>query len=380
MAHKATKENRKYRFHCTDNKNTSLKSCTVVLLVLSTALASCAEPVKYNYMEQTKAELEKLDPFMGDWQGSWRLDDGTDSGPLAAHVIALGDGKYRAKLLEQFDVRLPAIAELESGLEEKRVRFTGPGSYQGTEFTLQAVLEDDEFAGTFQGQDFSGSFSMEKVIRLSPTLGARPPKEAVILFDDKNFKNFKEWKRSGNQTGPVPWKIVDGAMEVVPGTSSIMTIKEFADVKLHLEFRTPFMPKERGQARGNSGVYLQGRYEVQVLDSYGLEGRNNECGGIYGATQPIVNMCAPPMQWQTYDITFHAARFDSSGKKAKEATMTVLHNGVKIHDKVELTRTVMTNPDSDLIQRGGVYLQNHGNRVQYRNIWVVELPLEGSSS
>jgi len=329
-------------------------------------------------MEQTKIELEKLDPFMGDWQGTWRLDDGSDSGPVVAQVIVLGDGKYRAKFLDEFNepVPAPAIAKLEGQLKEGKVRFSGPGKSGDFEFTLQTVLEGQKFAGTFQGQDFSGSFVMEKVIRLSPTLGDKPPAGAVVLFDGKNFK---KWKYSGNKPGPVKWKLVDKAMEVKRGTGSIITEKGFADVKLHLEFRTPFMPKARGQGRGNSGVYLQGRYEVQVLDSYGLEGRDNECGGIYGVGAPLVNMCAPPMQWQTYDITYRVPRFDSTGKKKSDALMTVIHNGVKIQDNRKVSKATTAAPGGNKPERGGIYLQDHGNAVQYRNIWLVELPEERAS-
>jgi hypothetical protein len=366
---KAIKKNRKCR--CAN-----LKSYVVVLLVLSVALASCAEPLKRNYVQETKAEIEKLDPFMGDWQGSWSLDDGSDSGPLVAQVIALGDGKYRAKFLDQFNERVLAIAMHEGQLKEGKIRFSGPAKYRDFEFTLQTVLEGQKFAGTFQGQDFSGSLVMEKVIRLSPTLGDKPPAGAVVLF---NGKNFNEWKYSGNKPGPVKWKLADKAMEAMPGTGSIITKKEFGDVKLHLEFRTPFMPKARGQGRGNSGVYLQGRYEVQVLDSYGLEGRDNECGGIYSVAQPLVNMCAPPMQWQTYDITFRTARFDSSSKKVEDALMTVEHNGVKIHKKTKVSKATTAAPGGNITPRGGIYLQDHGNPVQYRNIWLVELPEDAAS-
>jgi hypothetical protein len=341
-----------------------------VLLVLSVALASCAVPVRRDYVQETKAELERLDPFMGDWQGTWRLDDGSDSGPLVAQVIALGQGKYRAKFLDQFKERVPAIAKLEGQVKDGKIRFSGPAKYRDFEFTLQTVLEGQKFAGTFQGQDFSGSLVMEKVIRLSHTLGDKPPAGAVVLFDGDDLN---KWKYSGNKPGPVQWKIVDKAMEVTPGTGSIITKREFADVKLHLEFRTPFMPGARGQGRGNSGVYLQGKYEVQVLDSYGLEGLDNECGGIYSVSQPLVNMCAPPMQWQTYDITYRAARFDSSGKKVKDALMTVVHNGVKIQDKAKVSKATTAAPGGE---PDGIYLQDHGNSVQYRNIWLVELPEE----
>jgi len=371
VLYKAIKGNRKYRY-------ANLKSYFVVLSVLSVVLASCAEPLKRDCVQETKAELESLDPLMGDWQGTWRLDDGSESGPVVAQVIALGDGKYRAKFLEEFEVGVgvPAIAVLEGQLQEGKVSFAGPGKSGDYEFTLQTVLEGQRFAGTFQGQDFSGSLVMEKVIRLSPTLGAKPPAGAVVLFDGKNFN---EWKYSGNKPGPVQWKLVDNAMEVTPGSGSIISKQEFADVKLHMEFRTPFMPKARGQGRGNSGVYLQGRYEVQVLDSYGLEGRDNECGGIYSVSQPLVNMCAPPMQWQTYDITFRAPRIDSTGKVVEDAHMTVEHNGVTIHEKTKVSKATTAAPGGDINKRGGIYLQDHGNPVQYRNIWVVELSKERGS-
>jgi hypothetical protein len=131
------------------------------------------------------------------------------------------------------------------------------------------------------------------------------------------------------------------------------------------------MPTARGQARGNSGVYAQGRYEVQVLDSFGLEGLDNECGGIYSIDQPSVNACFPPLSWQTYDIDFTAAQYDDAGTKTKNGRITVRHNGIVIHDRIELKHGTPgfheegPGPDS-------LFLQDHGNPVVYRNIWVVE--------
>jgi hypothetical protein len=117
---------------------------------------------------------------------------------------------------------------------------------------------------------------------------------------------------------------------------------------------------------------LQGRYEVQVLDSYGLEGLDNECGGIYQVAAPLVNMCAPPMQWQTYDITFRAPRFDQAGNKKSDPCLTVIHNGVKIHDQVNVPGSTTAALGGDAVKPGGIYLQDHGNLVQFRNIWLVE--------
>ena len=183
-----------------------------------------------------------------------------------------------------------------------------------------------------------------------------------------------DWQELGFSTvdSSAKWKVKEGAMEVLPGSGSLVSKQKFTDFFLHIEFRTPFMPDQTGQKRGNSGVYLQGRYEVQILDSYGLEGADNECGGIYQVARPRVNMCAPPLQWQTYDITFTAARFDTDGVKLKPAQITVIHNGVPIHENLILPGPTGGALDRNENEPGGIMLQDHGNLVQFRNIWVVE--------
>ena len=166
--------------------------------------------------------------------------------------------------------------------------------------------------------------------RRSPRLGARPPEKAVVLFDGTGLE---AWMQRDGQ--PAGWKLrEDGSMEVTRG--NILTRRSFGDVRIHLEFRTPLMPEARGQARGNSGVYVQGRYEVQVLDSFGLEPMDNGCGAVYRIAPPRVNASLPPLQWQTYEITFRAPRFDSSGSKTANARITVRHNGEVIHSNLEL--------------------------------------------
>jgi len=140
---------------------------------------------------------------------------------------------------------------------------------------------------------------------------------------------------------------------------------------LHVEFRLPFRPTAKGQSRANSGVYLQRRYEIQILDSFGLDPKNNDCGALYEQKAPSVNMCFAPLSWQTYDIDFTAARFDSTGKKTANARVTVIHNGVKIHDNAEIKGST-GNGRKEEDKPGAINLQNHGNPVHFRNLWLVE--------
>lgn len=166
---------------------------------------------------------------------------------------------------------------------------------------------------------------------------------------------------------------INGRVEndLLPNTD-ITTKRKFGDYLLHLEFRTPYKPYARGQGRGNSGVYHQGRYETQVLDSFGLEGRMNECGGIYSIAHPRLNMCLPPLTWQTYDVDFTAARFDGNGQVRRHARMTVRLNGVVIHRDQKLPRTTTAAPIGEITPADGpIYIQHHGNPVYYRNIWIV---------
>ena len=336
-------------------------------------LSLCAGSQSSDAVVKAKKTMERADSFMGDWQGEWELDSGADYSSLAAQVIALGKGQYRVVLMNEFDTRREPIAVLEGRRDGESVEFEGKTfiADQGLELEIQAVIKNGKFVGKFKGDEF-GSFGMSKIVRLSPKLGTKPPEGAIVLFDGKNFNQWRHAKKKKGED-KVKWELVDGAMRVKPGTGSIITKKQFGDVKLHIEFRTPFMPEKRGQARGNSGVYLQGRYEVQILDSYGLEGLDNECGGIYNVDRPAVNMCAPPRQWQTYDITFRAPRFDATGKMIRNPTLTVLHNNVEVHHETKVGGATTASLGGKASEPGPIYLQDHGNKVEFRNIWVVEL-------
>lgn len=513
----------------------------LVPVILCAAVLLCVSGVR----------AAELDPFMGDWEGQWEVTDGYNSGPIAAEVIALGGGQYQVKFLEGFAVTTAPYAVLDGQVQGGKVKLSGRLNSDSTPIdgTMEAILERDKLTGKFEGrttggEDIKGTMSLAKTVRKSPTLGAKPPAGAIVLFDGTNFDKWttfgaqkgkinlieivgnaqdavaylkaKLWSpraqqatlqlgsddgvkvwlngkmihannaargltpdqdkvavslqqgvnelllkvtngggdwaaiarfvgeggrplRNLNEVSPkfaddngsseylraddgfitqwqvagpyqvtgkgpeaifdvafdpekgdgsgvrwtwidahdpngdkVKWPIVDGAMEVKAGAGNIVTKDKFKDFKLHIEFRSPFMPEARGQGRGNSGVYLQGRYEIQVLDSYGLQGLDNECGGIYQVGAPMVNMCLPPGQWQTYDITFQAPRFDTAGRKTEDATVTVVHNGVTIHDRLRLPHPTGGAMDGNISEPGGIYLQDHGNAVQFRNIWLVE--------
>jgi hypothetical protein len=190
----------------------------------------------------------------------------------------------------------------------------------------------------------------------------------LLPFDKNKPPALDAWR---NKT----WKpMPDGSMEV--GKRDNHTVGKFADVQLHIEFRCPLEPNRAGQGRGNSGVYLQGRYEVQVLDSFGLVPGGGDCGAIYGVAPPKVNTSLPPLRWQTYDITFHAPRLGPDGKIIKHAEMTVLHNGIEIHDR-QVIRTTTRAGGSGALAKAPLMVQDHGNKVRYRNIWLIELKREG---
>jgi hypothetical protein len=197
------------------------------------------------------------------------------------------------------------------------------------------------------------------------------PEGAVVLFDGTNLDQWQN--RNGKD--PAGWALLPGGIaQVTPRKGDIVTKEKFGGhFKLHVEFRVPYMPEAKGQARGNSGVYLQGRYEVQVLDSYGLDPKDNDCGAIYTVAKPLVNACKAPTVWQTYDIDFTAPECEN-GQKTAPARVTVLHNGVKIHDNVAITKDNTTaGLGGDVCTPGPILLQDHGNPVQYRNVWLVKV-------
>jgi hypothetical protein len=309
-----------------------------LFLSITAALAVAAQGAD---SKGTYTDAAEAGPDFAD-QGEYTSDS------TAAQVIALGDGKFH---IVGFEGGLPG-----SDKSEKRVEVDG--KREGDKIVIDQNGWKGEIAGgKLNATDPDGKkFVLSKTERKSPTLGAPPPAGAIVLFDGKNADEWKGGKMDK-----------DGNLQC--GTT---TKREFADCTLHVEFRTPFQPSARGQGRGNSGVYLQDRHEVQVLDSFGLKGENNECGGIYSKHKPKVNMCFPPLSWQTYDIDYTAARYDADGKKQSNAKITVKHNGVLVHDGAEVDSATTAAGRKDGPGLGPIQLQNHGNPVIYRNIWIVE--------
>lgn len=316
--------------------------------LLCAMLALCSPTVVADDIFLTPEEAGPEYKIQGEYSGKVKID-GQDV-KFGVQVIALGNNEYDAVAYpgglpgDGWDgtTKIRAKGKTENG-QTKLTASDDHGYGIITEGKLELHSESGEKVAT-----------LEKVGRKSPTLGAKPPEGAIVLFDGTSADKFAN--------GKITMKDLLAA--------DCETKDKFGDHTLHIEFRTPFRPKARGQERGNSGVYVQGRYECQVLDSFGLEGENNECGGIYSISKPKVNACFPPLTWQTYDIEFKAAVFEGD-KKVKNARVTIRHNGIVIHDNLELPHgTPGKNPEAagpDVI-----YLQGHGNPVVYRNIWVVK--------
>ena len=303
-------------------------------LLLLPILAASAAPKKGGpiWTDPEKAAQENPDFLV---QGEYA------SPGVGFQVVALGKGQFQ---VSQYTGGLPG-----AGWDGSKI-----AHHSGAADVVKKLVEGSERVG-----------------RESPTLGKKPPAGATVLFDGKSAD---AWKNG---------KVTDGLLE-----SGTETKQTFGSFRLHLEFRLPFKPETppSSQDRGNSGIYTHNRYETQVLDSFGLdldrkawEARKQPlksdpkqwCGCLYRFKLADTNMCLPPLAWQTYDIDFTAAEFDGE-KKTKNARITVIHNGVKIHDDVELPKGTGAGGGRKEIPAGPIVLQGHGNPVRYRNIWIEE--------
>ncbi len=342
--------------------------CLLVLLAMP-LVASAWQPAnqaKSAVIDPTQADADF--GYQGEYAGWCWQGRGWMHGGL--QVVALGNGKFDGKFYrgglpgQGWDRTTPE--KLSGHLDHDVVFLHGP--LRHIQIAQQrANLSDD--ANRQLGQ-------LAKVERLSPTLGAAPPPGATVLFDGRSHLPGGTFDQPSSadpgparQAGPTN---LSGAKIAPDGTllAGVLTKMPVDAFHMHLEFRTPYMPHARGQGRGNSGVYIQQRYEVQILDSFGLEGLDNECGGLYKQTRPAVNMCLPPLAWQTYDIWFTPPRFAADGKtKLTHALLTVLHNGVAIHWYRPVTAKTGGGKQEGP-QPFPINLQDHGNPVTFRNLWI----------
>jgi len=327
----------------------ALSGCCALLLVAQLCHADSKSPKwAATNVKQAGPDYEK----QGEYSGI--IGEGDESLKYGVQVIALGEGEFEA-------VGYPGGLPGDGGKLDEKVTVKGESRGGVISFVSEqgrGDLGDEEM--TLFDLDGNEVGVLDKVYRQSPTLGKKAPAGATVLFDSD-----QALKTAGNfENGQIT---EDGLLK--EGTTSK---KKFKDGRLHLEFQLPFMPQARGQGRANSGCYVLGRYEVQILDSFGLEGKDNECGGIYKLGAPSVNMCFPPLAWQTYDIDFQSAQYDKEGNKTANARITVKHNGVTVQDDKEIEEPTPGGTNKDESIAGPLFLQDHSNPVRFRNIWVLE--------
>jgi len=331
---------------CNSPVFSALKHIAAVLGSVGLLVGGCmaAEEI----LDPQKAQADPDFAIQGEYVGQGTVF-GSPQAALGAQVVALGKGEFHVYLLEG---GLPGAGwkrgqgrlRLDAKRQGETTRISGEGLH-GTLAAGQMTLTGKATA------------TLQRTERKSPTLALKPPEGAVLLFGQAN-EGKENWL--GGHLSPLGYLIGDAE-----------TRQKFGDYTLHLEFMLSYMPTARGQGRSNSGVYIHDCYELQVLDSFGLSGENNECGGFYSIKAPDVNMCLPPLVWQTYDIEYTGPRYDTSGNKTACAKITVKHNGVIIHDHVELPKATPGRKPEGPGPRA-LFLQGHGNRVQYRNVWVQE--------
>ncbi len=284
--------------------------------------------------------------YQGEYMGQVRAVDGTPV-VFGLQVVALGNGQFSAK---GYQDGLPGNGwDHETTIawsgtrQDDLLTFDGPRGRIVIEGGAGLVIDA---SGNAVGQ-------VTKIRRVSTTMGAAPPPGATVLFDGTGTDAFEDGKLTQ-----------EGWLDV-----GALTKTKVNDFRLHLEFRLPYMPYARSQGRANSGVYIQRRYEVQILDSFGLEPVFNGCAALYRQRVPSLNMSFPPLAWQTYDIFFTAARWDDTGDKISDARITVYHNGIAVHqDQVVTAKTGAGKQESP--EPGPILLQNHGNPVRFRNVWL----------
>lgn len=298
--------------------------------------------------------------FQGEYLGSARNTCGRCEA-CGLQVVALGKNEFQAVL---YNGGLPGGGwwtgmtkrDFKGHRDGETLRLIGEDATQRIEIQKsKATLQSVHQPPTPASEQVISVGELIRVERRSQTLGAMPPVGAIVLFDGSSTDHWKNGRKTD-----------DGSLMI--GTETKTPYRDFC---MHVEFMLPYMPNARGQGRANSGVYIQSRYEVQVLDSFGLKGENNEAAGLYKFKAPDANLCFPPLVWQTYDIEFQAARFDDQKQKTAPATVSVWHNGILVQNRVELANKTGGGAAEGPLSLP-TKLQDHGNPVRFRNIWLID--------
>ncbi|MEW6741279.1 MAG: DUF1080 domain-containing protein [Planctomycetota bacterium] len=329
--------------------------CSIVLaiLVAGSVIAPSSAPAAAG-----------TDTIMGDYVGTFEWGEG-NAVPAEAKVLALGGSDYRVVLTAQTGVIGPV--ELSRDVEADRAAGTD-------HVTLKSAPGGSAWTGRIANgrltaaamPERSGTFDLLRIERHSPSEGLAPPPGAIVLLPFKGGvkSSLEAWTNKD-------WALLeDGSVQVTQGGNE--TVRPHGSGLFHIEFKVPYEPAGGGQGRGNSGVYFESRYEIQILDSFGLTPGMGDCGAIYGVAIPRVNACLPPLAWQTYDVIFRAPTKMAEGAFGPP-TLTVFHNGILIHENQEVPHTTTAAPEDGHTARGPLYLQDHGHPVAFRNIWYLEL-------
>jgi hypothetical protein len=334
-------------------------------------------------MSSASSFAEEADLIQGNWTGDWNLDKDAGGGKQTAKVVALGNGDYLGSFTaydgseqqnETFKFNIRGTADLDGNVHfETTIQL---GGRLGT-FEWKAVIKGGKFTGRYtNNKNYTGGFTLKREEKKVESLGMKPLPAAVVLFDGKTFNH---WRRLDDEK--IAWEIVDDAMRINPSTklkgeiikSHLVSKQTFKSAQIHLEYRTPFMPGTRDQDRGQSGLFLNGCYEIQILDSFGVDASDEVAGAIFKRKAPTQNVSLPPREWQALDITYQGPKFGEDGKIKMAGEITVIHNDVMVLDRIrvqEPTDGAIRKPSTE---PSGLILQDAGHSVEFRNIWLVVL-------
>jgi hypothetical protein len=357
---------------------------TVLGLILVATSAWADEP-----LAAKGPPSKRPDDVQGNWLGVWKGKGGM-GGKNVAEICGLGNGEYQATFTAydsgEQDKGVFTFAINGSSVSDDKVVFTQRinlgllGS-----FSFDADVENGQLLGKYSnGNRYQGTMELKRIEKKPESVGAKPLPGAIVLFDGKSLESWTTLGKSAAQ-----WTVNDGVLIApssesphVGGTGHLATKVPFNDAQVHVEFRVPYVPEKRGQERGQGGLYLWGRYELQIVDSFGFarpKDSSNEfadddaLGAIYKQHAPKELPALPPGEWQAFDITLRAATKDANGQVMQPAEVTVVLNGTQIHDRVPLNTPTENAPLTETMSAAGLVLENAGQPVEFRNIWYVPL-------